>query len=296
TSTIWSIVSYTRMSSGGVSSGIVELILFSLVGVYGIIFFLSFGASRIAPLSENLATRKRLFAVGFVLLAQVFHFFDAHEEVIAVSAIILGFALVDALTEPLPIFSRVLAPFRNKPFGAALGLIFSPGWISGLFFFAFTLGLFLFLILVDQAVDGTSINLNDIEDWVVLLSYGNYVLFPVLIIHLFFSKQSSHHFTFGVYVFIQAALFVLTLMVVAIANALSDYEQIIYLFFPLPSVFIFAGMESYADTSLHLGITVSLMILCFSFPLTRQRAKVREFFAATRKPKPTEDAAPTRGD
>ncbi|MEM6278301.1 MAG: hypothetical protein AAF733_02405 [Verrucomicrobiota bacterium] len=152
------------------------------------------------------------------------------------------------------------------------------------------------LILAGAWLAGSSADLDDIESWVLFLSFGNLILFPLLIIHLFFSNHSSYHFTFGVYVFVQVAIFVLTLMIIAIGNALSDFEDIIYLCVPLPSVFLYASMDADADTLLHLSVAILLMVVCLGFPLIRQRAKVREFLAALRSPNPPEHAAVSDGN
>lgn len=273
------ILSATIFGRGGRGFEPEILLLFGLAAIYGITFFLSFGASRISPLSENLATRKRFIAAAFVLIAQLFHFAGAGDEVIVVTCIILGLALIDALTEPLPIFTQVLAPFRRKPFGKLAALFFSPGWISGLAFSTFAAGLLVLAFLFAGTIH-SGIQLNDRGDAVLLLSLCNVILFPLLIIHLFFSNHSSHHFTFGVYVFIQGGLFVLTMMIIAIGNALRNYEDLIYLCLPLPSILIYAENEKGADSALHLILAIATTALCLGFPLLRGRAQVREFAAA----------------
>ena len=287
---ISSVLSLTVFGTRGRGTQLESTLLFALAGIYGIIFFLSFGASRISPLSENLATRKRVTALVFVLIAQLFHFFGVSEQVFVVTCIILGLALIDALTEPLPIFSRVLAPFRKHPLGGLAALFFSPGWISGLAFFLLSAALlFGSLLLGNTGISGP--DFTDPGDIVLFLSMCNVILFPLLIIHLFFSGHGSHHFTFGVYVFIQGGLFVLTLMIIAIGNALSQYEDLIYLCTALPSVLIYAENEAGADSPLHLGIALATTVLCLGFPLLRQRRKVREFFAAL-KSTPLDNASP----
>ncbi len=296
TAMLSSLLSFSALSGRSILNQVEVLILYSLAGVYGILFFLSFGASRISPLSENLATRKRITAIAFVLLAQLFHLSGAHNEVFVVTALILGLALIDAITEPLPVFSKVLVPFRKNALTRIAATFLSPGWISGLGFFLLTIVLFLASLVIAGFQRSTPMNLSDIEGWIVILSIANCVLFPLLIIHLFFPGHSSHHFTFGVYVFIQGALFVFTLMIVAIGNALDSYETLIYLCLPLPSVLFFAASEtSDGDSLIHLSIAIATTLICLGFPLLRQRKQVREFFAAL-KSTPTPDEPAVAGE
>ena len=87
------------------SSDIWQLGLIAISLVYGCFFFLSFCASRIAPLSENHSTRKRLVALAFTLIALGLSLAGIEvKTVIFVSAVILGLAAIDALTEPVPIY------------------------------------------------------------------------------------------------------------------------------------------------------------------------------------------------
>lgn len=255
-------------------------IMLAVTAVYGILFFLSFGASRIAPLSENQATRKRLIAIGFALLFQVFYFFDAEEAVISITGVILGLACIDALTEPLPVFGRVCTPFRNNLLLRWPGVFLCPGWISGIFFFIFCSALWWGSAVLYGAVTGDAF-LDQIEDVVVFASMANLIIFPLLIMHLFFARYSSMNHTFGIYLFTQAALFGITLMVMAIANALRHWEEIAYLAVPIPSVFIAAGMDGNdVDEPVHLIIVVLIFALCVSFPLLRQFRSVRAFLSA----------------
>ncbi|HRQ90130.1 MAG TPA: hypothetical protein PLA50_15125, partial [Bacteroidia bacterium] len=136
---------------GGASFGspVASGVLFALSLVYGSFFFLSFGASRIAPPSENLATRKRLVAIGFTLAVLAFAWTNIPKEmVVVVGALILGLACIDALTEPLPVYARVLEPFRKRAILRPFALFLAPGWLSGLGFFLLCSALWIGLFLV----------------------------------------------------------------------------------------------------------------------------------------------------
>ena len=247
----------------------------AVAGVYGIFFFLSFGASRISPLSENLATRKRLAAILAVLVTYSLYLFDAPEAILAVSSVILALGVVDAITEPLPIFARVLQPFKKNFLLRLSALFLCPGWIGGLGFFF--LAIFLWLGAFGLAILSGENLLDRTRDWVAFFSGCNVLVFPLIIIHLFFRKLSQREFTFALYIFIQACLFVVTLMVSAMAEAMSHYEEVIFASIPIPSVLLFASAEGETDGLYFLLVSVCTTFLCIIIPRLRNRSHVKEF-------------------
>ena len=249
-----------------------------LAACYGCFFFLSFGASRIAPLSENHAIRKRLTAIGFALLSATILFSNIDEGIVLpIAGIILGLACIDALTEPLPIYSRVLSSARRNVLSRFLALFLTPGWLSGIAFFLVCCGIWLGLFFLVGKVGGGDF-LEDGDAPLLFLSYCNIIIFPLLFIHLFFSKHASNQFTFGFYVFIQMALAVITLLAGVMANALGGgYEDSVYLWFPVPSVLLVGSTMSNLDDQLFFYIALATTILCVAVPLLRNRAAVRDF-------------------
>lgn len=251
----------------------------ALVAVYGTFFFLAFGASRIAPLSQNLSTRKRLVAIGTAILLQGFWWSgisDVEGWVISLTGIVLGLATIDALTEPLPIFSRVSVPFRKSIFHRFGGMFLIPGWIAGIGFFVVCSVLWASSFFLGMLVSGFD-DFLEIEGAVLILSFCNLIIFPLPLLHLFFARYSSESFTFGLYLFAQAALFGITIMVIGLANAIGAWEDRIYLAVPLPSVFVAANLDGDADESVHLIVAAMLFLLCILFPLVRQPRAVRSF-------------------
>ena len=263
-----------------------EMWMFALVALsilYGCFFFLSFGASRIAALSENHATRKRLVALGFSLftLAFIWAGIDV-EAIIFVSGIILGLASIDAITEPIPIYSRVLEPFRRNFLTRFVAGFFAPGWISGLGFFFLSAAIWGFALHLDDFFNSSSslpttyVSI-DIGPWILYLSMLNLLLFPLIIIHLFFGKSNSGNFTFAIYAFVQCVLLVAMVMIMALASAMSIYEELVYTLVPFPSVLISASEQGDADTFIFLIIALVTTLLCVAIPLLRHRAAFREF-------------------
>ena len=273
----------TLFRSGMTSREIWILCLVSLSILYGCFFFLSFGASRIAPLSENHATRKRLVALGFSLFTLAFISTDIDvDSIIIVSSLILGLASIDAITEPLPIYSRVLEPFRKNCLTRFAAGFFAPGWISGLGFFFLSAAIWGFALHLDDFFNLLSSPPSTPQDFdtgrfTQYLSMLNLLLFPLIFIHLFFGKSTSGNFTFAIYAFVQCVLFVATIMIMALASAMSVYKELIYSLVPFPSVLISAGEQGDADELIFLFIALVTTLLCVVIPLVRHRASFREF-------------------
>jgi hypothetical protein len=273
-----------RVGVGGFSPATMGLA--ALAMLYGCFFFLSFGASRIAPLSENHSTRKRLVALGFVLLSFGFFRLGAEEAAYIVIALILGFASVDALTEPLPVFARVLEPFRKNPLLRLAAWFFTPGWLSGIVFFL--LCVWIWITLAALAPGSASLPSSEPDTMLTsLLSTANVFLFPLIFIHLFFPKHASGSFTFGIYFFIQACLAVLTVMIAVLSDALSRYDDLIFALVPIPPVLLVALENGGADRGFELfyfGAAVLTLVLGIAVPFLRQRESVREFIRNLKAP------------
>jgi len=274
----------------GLGSGSGDLWTMSLSALsilYGCFFFLSFGASRIAPLSENHATRKRLGTLIFVGVALAFFPAGVKEAAMVVTGLILGFSCVDALTEPLPVFARVLEPFRKNPLLRFAAFFFTPGWISGIAFTLFCAAIWRAVLHFGGFFTSTGLPPHPAEELTVYLSMINIFLFPLIPIHLFFGKMTEGSHTFGIYTFFQAGLLVLTIMISAVAEAMPRYDELIYKLVPLPSVMIVATESGGADSTsrlIYLGIAMLTLLLGITVPLLRHRAALADFLLHLRKP------------
>ena len=270
------------LRSGFGGSNLATMGLTALSLLYGCFFFLSFGASRIAPLSENHSTRKRLVALGFTALALGFLWFDIEEAVLIVVGLILGFACVDALTEPLPVYSKVLEPFRRHPLGRLGATFFTPGWMVGIWFFLLCFGVFTLVSLYSaQFFSSSPFPTGDRVEFVtIMLSSANLFLFPLIFIHLFFPKHASGSFTFGIYTFIQGCILLLTIMIAALAEALDRFDHLIFALVPIPSILLVAvenGGASAQFERIYLAAAFLTLILGIAIPLLRQRAAVSDY-------------------
>ncbi|MDF1739517.1 MAG: hypothetical protein P1U86_10195 [Verrucomicrobiales bacterium] len=276
--TLFFLVKEEVFRSGISSDEAATLALLAVCSLYGCFFFLAFGASRIAYQSENLATTKRLAALTMCGIAYCFFLLpvDIGAIIMAASAVVLSFAVIDAVTEALPNYARVLIPFRKNFLTRGFALFFAPGWISGLGFFCLAVAAWWagFGLLNLHTGDGPS----GIDEWVAILSGPNLLIFPLVIIQLFFHRQTSSQFTFGIYAFTQACLLVISMLVLVMANAIRHYEDLIYSVLPLPSVLLFASADGEANKPIFLYIALITTALCLLVPRIRSHAQYRDFF------------------
>ena len=246
-----------------------------LIGVFGCYYFLAFGASRISPLSENHATRKRLSALLAVALCFALSALQYDSEIIpAVITTILCIATVDALTEPLPVLTRVVQPFSKNVITRWLGLFLIPGWISGLFFFLLSTGILATIFFFNEKALG---NPHELKNLLFILSACNTVVFPLLIISLFFHSHTGSRFTFALYMLIQAIIGGITIMVSFIAAAIGRWEELTFSLAPLPSVLIVAYERSELHNIQFLFIVPATTLICVVVPLVRGRKSFGKF-------------------
>lgn len=284
---VYNVLAYGVFGAYGGAADAKAGALVTYTALYGVYFFLAFGASRLAPLAENHATAKRLIALAFAGGAQLFHLFHLNEAVLFSTALILALACVDALTEPMPVLSRVLQPFAH-PAKRVFAVVLAPGWMSGLFFALLCWTLFLASAVLAERLDPAAVKLfREAGDLVLWIAFLNLFLFPVLLIQLFFPQHGSRQHTFGLYLFIQAGLLMISGMVLAIGSAMGSGKEWIYLFAPLPSVFIFAQDSIEFESPGFFAISLGTLLACLFLPLMRQRAQTRAFFGRLRREAPS---------
>ncbi len=100
-------------------------------------FVLDLGATCIAPVAANHATRKRLISLGVIGLGMVVHAFapdrDAQEAALVLACCVLGVMALDCLTEAPTEAPSVYVPFvRRGALGRLAAWFFAPGWATGL--------------------------------------------------------------------------------------------------------------------------------------------------------------------
>ena len=273
---IWQILSYTLIRGGTISrSEWWTLGLLFGAAIFGIFFFLSLGTSLVAPRSENHSTLKRLVGLGFAAGIWMCQFIGANDDPCnVIASLILALTLIDAMTETPPIFPVILKPFSNNPLMRLASYFLTPGWHTGIVFFVVPCLVLWF---------GAMLHFFDFRpdaDEMGFLIYGaGMIVFPLIILHLFFRKSKLGHF--ALYLFIQAALAAITVMTLFVAeSAPSAKEEFICMFMPIPSVFFFGEAMNNFDSPIFvliglcwLGIGL-LIPLAMAMPLFREMKKV----------------------
>ena len=116
------------------------VVFFLTLTVWLSFFCLDLGAGRLAPISENRATRRRLVALAMLAVCGACCFAEfPHAEVAYVLTILLSmaamFPAVQAICERPVNLAPVLLPFVKRGLAGRLaGRLLYPGWHTGLFF------------------------------------------------------------------------------------------------------------------------------------------------------------------
>ncbi len=236
-------------------------------------FFIYFGASRIAPPSDNYSSLKRGFGLGLAALVYAAQWLlpDSAAECTAHFTIILGLVIIDALTEELPMASAMGVRNRHSPLRKLLAYLFTPGWA--------TAALFALLIAAPLWSAGMLQQLKwkaDTGDITVILGAIGMLILPLALILLFFRKARMQKFT--LYLFIQLVLALVTLLIALAADESVLKEDMIYLCCPLPSVLTIASKtSSYPIPMLAIGaawVAISFTIIIVAgLPYLRDLSK-----------------------
>ena len=273
-------------SSGGLAFwSIVAITL--IIAAYVIYFFLDLGASRIAPEAANHATRKRLIGLGFVLMCFAAPLLSSDLLALSGIGVVALFVIwIDALTEKATNVPSILRPFVKRPALRAGLYALTPGWHTALIFVLLSAPLVLLLVAANPEFDdsrGLAVLLNDDFQFAVVCSLAG-LLFPLLIIHLFFYPVTFSKFYFGLYLLIQICLGVVTAMIGAASSIDSHWVNVLYHLVPIPSV-LAVGREEMNDISDEYFFVVAVVVLALSLlvPLLRARLLYRKMHRTARE-------------
>lgn len=193
---------------------------------------LDFGASAIAPLAENRSTSRKLIGSGIILVSSLVMLAVDEDAALIVSMMLIIPLAMTALTEPAYLVPQVCVPFVKKGgLGKLLGRALYPGWATGVIYV-----LFLFVLYqVINAFAGFEL-FDDDEMHAIMINFFAILLFPVVVMRLFFRKAQG---LFGTYLAIMMFSWLLALIVYAIAES-TNQEEMMLLFCWLPSMNLFA--------------------------------------------------------
>ncbi len=278
---------------------------------YGCYFLLDVGATAIAPLAANHATRKRLISLAMLtaILALV-HYLPAssQEQITAMMCLmaIAGLAAFDCLTEAPTTSPAVYAPFlrRGLP-GRIAACFFAPGWITGLAFYC------LLVVLVLGALQsrislGTTWHVGHTK-WITLV-VSNCLLAPLVPLALSLMVFPRHPRPLGPYIVCTLVLVIISLLfliMVELSNA--DTMRFIGVLSPVTALMLFETDYVYYGSNefwhspgsiilsggLISGGVFLLYLLWKAFVIARaDRAAMSMAGGISRKPGPRESAAP----
>ena len=237
----------------------VWLIVFG--ALFGVVFFLFLGASRIAPRSENYAVTKRLLGLGCAAVAWLFQFGPAGgDECMIVASAILGLVVIDAMTESPSVFWSVLKRFSGSWLKRFCGYILTPGWHSGVFFFVLPC----FGLWLGAMLHRYNYNPNVSELGVIVYGAGM-VTFPLLLIQSFFRKSKADHFT--LYLVIQICVGSAVMLAMAISQSAGYSSDWVFLLIPLPGVLFFGNLAQEIESPIALIVGMFWLALSVLVPL-----------------------------
>lgn len=131
--------SFFTFSAG---QGWTGLVFAMLLAAWLIFSLLSIAATRIAPLSENLATLKRSVHFAVFVIASVAALMGGGASSLAAMSLVIAVACIDALTERESDVASVYVPFYRRGLVGRAGAHFlAPGWHTGLLFSLLMAGL-----------------------------------------------------------------------------------------------------------------------------------------------------------
>ena len=226
-----------------------------------VILALEFAASRIAPLAENHAIRKRLLAFVVLGIGGITAALVPDLE----WGFVLGLAfcapvIVDALIGNQQPVKSIYAPFlrHGRPGEIAAGLL-TPGWHSGVWF-----------SLVAMALAGITAffsgNLHDEMSRIALVAFFGALVFPAAFVRVVMPRTA---FFGGFYFGIQCFLVVVTVMVMII-SALSKEPLVLWISWIPTCAFVLAfadqipsGQRDLVFSLVALGTTAGFGTLIF---------------------------------
>ncbi|MBB5035969.1 hypothetical protein [Prosthecobacter dejongeii] len=226
---------------------------------YTVFTFLTLGASRIASLSENHSTLKRLIHLGMLTLITVVGMglsFSSNPDMMFwafVPSLFLTLLIgVDVLTEEMPRFPSVLQGSVNRGnFSKKLGRLLYPGWASAVLFYTL-LGCLNFSMLMCYVTRPGSSGMDDFCRFVACVLLSSVVPVCVSINRKNrFANWCVLHIALGV------AGFLLVMLV-----ELSDAKELAFLGVVTPVTGLIASVDNYANDEAIQGMAI-LFGLCW---------------------------------
>lgn len=148
------------------ADGVTGVLLVLAYAAWAVFYFLSLAATRIAPAASLLSVPKRLVHLAALAAAIVIGW---SQGTAMAAGGLLGFIMLDALTEPVNTVPSVYAAFYRRGLPGRLALwLLAPGWVTGFFFTALlTACLMLAAFLIGDAGQAMLVLFSACGTWMV---------------------------------------------------------------------------------------------------------------------------------
>ena len=211
-----------------------------VLGPLVLLMMFELAVTRIAPAAENHAFRKRL--LGFLIIGAIgaLYYFSGRTAriLLPLGVILLLPVCIASLCEEIKPIPSIYLPFvKRGVLGQLAGMVFYPGWTSGLVFtilvYAGFIGIF---------YDGKQV--IDEEGRLMLVSLAGALIMPLAVEKLFFGKLKKPAV---VYFALQAFMFIAFLLARVLKDGpLSGWMSLVA---PLPTSVLFLGTTNDIDNS-----------------------------------------------
>jgi len=236
-----------------------QSIFFGMIGfaIYVGYYFLDMGATAIAPLAENRATRKRIIGLTALIAVVVGFAYSSYDDAAIVLGTIITLMLgLDVLSERKEFAPSVVHAFKRAalPLRITRRLLY-PGWPSGILFF---LGIATFIVGMQFILDVD----RDVTSFCVVSVYS--LLFPAMLAR-FFEEKIPNLFGFHIIVWLCSLI---TIGVAGILAASTSSDDILFLLIPVPfggmTLSGSQGLDRYEMQLIFMALSFACWLLCFS--------------------------------
>jgi hypothetical protein len=241
-----------------------------------VLLALEFAASRIAPLAENHAIRKRLLALAVLALGgTIGTLLPELEWILYLGLVFCAPVIVDALAGNQQPVQSIYSPFfRHGRPGELAAAFLTPGWPSGTWFALLTMAIAGIAAFVSGVLDDDLTRIS-------FLAFFGALVFPAAFVRAVMPRTA--HFA-GFYIGIQCFLAVATVMVMII-SALSKESLVAWISWIPTCTFVLAFSDQIPTDQRELVFALSAIgtTVAFGALILLGQKPLRDIFAAMRK-------------
>lgn len=249
---------------------------FTTIGIGGFILFyaLCAGATRIAPVAQNLSTIKRATSLGAATLFCVFSLienwgtgsFGTIDWVVVVMLLVV-FSMSDALCERPSGLTSVLRPFSKGPIRRVLAWIFAPGWPTGIIYSIVCMIVF-GIAITSRTIDG--------DDWLPYWLLFSMVLMPAAVIRIAMKRDDD---ILGIFVVMQVIGLAILVAGVLLDSSIGDLHAYRFLAIIPHAAVLLSTFNMFSDdgfSPLYWSIGIGYTLISIGLLLLKGRGHFQE--------------------